>query len=234
MSRPLEIDGLQAAYGEFRALNGVTLSVAAGETLALVGANGAGKTTLMRVLTGLVGGWQGRVAVGGEALVPGDPRRASGLGVALVPEGRLLFDSLSVEENLRIGQSGRKGPWDLPAIERLFPVLAEKRRAAPRALSGGQQQMVAIGRALASNPDILLCDEISLGLSPAVVAEVYQALDRVRAEGVTLVVVDQDIARVAARADHVACLFKGRITHHGPAEGITAQSLHAAYFGAAA
>ncbi len=234
MGARLEISDLTAAYGEFRALTGLSLTVEAGEALALVGANGAGKSTLMRVLTGLMGGWQGSVSVGGATLRPGDPLSASGQGVALVPEGRLLFDSLTVEENLMIGQSGRKGVWDIPAILKLFPVLAEKRRARPSTLSGGQQQMVAIGRALASNPSVLLCDEISMGLSPLVVDEVYAALARVRAEGVTLVIVDQDIARVAARVDRVACLFKGRITHVGPALGTTPANLHDAYFGVAA
>ena len=234
MGARLEISDLTAAYGEFRALTGLSLTVEAGEALALVGANGAGKSTLMRVLTGLMGGWQGAVSMGGAALPPGQPLAAARLGMALVPEGRLLFDSLTVEENLMIGQSGRKGTWDIPAILRLFPVLAEKRRARPSTLSGGQQQMVAIGRALASNPAVLLCDEISLGLSPLVVEEVYAALARVRAEGVTLVIVDQDIARVAARTDRVACLFKGCITHVGPAADTTPASLHNAYFGAAA
>jgi branched-chain amino acid transport system ATP-binding protein len=234
MGKRLEIADLTAAYGEFRALSGLSLAVEAGETLALVGANGAGKSTLMKVLTGLVGGWEGRVTVGTTPLLPGDARVASAQGIALVPEGRLLFDSLTVEENLMIGQSGRKGPWDIPAILALFPVLEEKRRARPSTLSGGQQQMVAIGRALASNPSILLCDEISLGLSPRVVDEVYAALARVRAEGVTMVIVDQDISRVAGKADRVACLFKGRITHVGVAAGTTPASLHDAYFGAAA
>jgi branched-chain amino acid transport system ATP-binding protein len=234
MGARLEITDLTAAYGEFRALSGLSLTVEAGEALALVGANGAGKSTLMRVLTGLMGGWQGAVTVGAKALPAGNPLAATAMGVALVPEGRLLFDSLTVEENLMIGQSGRKGIWDISAIMALFPVLAEKRRARPSTLSGGQQQMVAIGRALASNPSVLLCDEISLGLSPLVVDEVYAALARVRAEGVTLVIVDQDISRAAARSDRVACLFKGRITHVGPAAGTTPASLHNAYFGAAA
>ncbi len=234
MGARLEITDLTVAYGEFRALSGLFLSIAAGETLALVGANGAGKSTLMKVLTGLMGGWQGRVTLGDAPLRPGDPRAASASGIALVPEGRLLFDSLTVEENLMIGASGRKGPWDIPAILSLFPVLTEKRRARPSTLSGGQQQMVAIGRALASNPEVLLCDELSLGLSPRVVDEVYAALARVRAAGVTMVIVDQDIGRVAGRADRVACLFKGRITHLGPAAGTTPVSLHDAYFGAVA
>jgi branched-chain amino acid transport system ATP-binding protein len=234
MGARLEIADLTAAYGEFRALSGLSLVLEAGETLALVGANGAGKSTLMKVLTGLVGGWHGRVTIGKSGLLPGNPRVASAQGIALVPEGRLLFDSLTVEENLMIGASGRKGPWDIPAILSLFPVLEEKRRARPSTLSGGQQQMVAIGRALASNPEVLLCDEISLGLSPRVVDEVYAALARVRAEGVTMLIVDQDISRVAGKADRVACLFKGRITHVGPAAGTTPASLHDAYFGAAA
>jgi branched-chain amino acid transport system ATP-binding protein len=229
----LSIDGLTARYGEFRALNDVSLSVAEGEALALVGANGAGKSTLMGILCGLVGDWRGGIKVGGNPLPVGDPYKSSELGLALVPEGRLLFDSLTVEENLLIGQTDRKGPWDLKSIQELFPILAERRRSRPSMLSGGQQQMVAIGRALASNPSILLCDEISLGLSPLVVSEVYGALARVRNTGVTMIIVDQDIARVCRATDRVACLFKGRVTHEGPARGISAGDLRAAYFGAA-
>ena len=233
MGAALEISNLSANYGLARVLHGISLNVAEGEVLALVGANGAGKSTLMKCLTGLHGGWAGDIRIGGQTIAAGNARAASAAGIALVPEGRLLFDSLTVQENLLIGQTGREGPWDIAAIEALFPILVEKRNARPSTLSGGQQQMVAIGRALASNPQILLCDEISLGLSPLVVGEVYAALARVREAGVAMVIIDQDISRVAANADRVACLFKGRITHDGPAKGASPASLHAAYFGAA-
>ncbi len=179
------------------------MSVQARRSVALVGANGAGKSTLLRLLCGLVPDWQGTITLDGTALPKGNPRAASRCGLALVPEGRLLFDSLSVEENLMIG---RNGPWDLATVYGLFPALAERRRQRPATLSGGQQQMLAIGRALTSNPDILFCDEISLGLSPMVVSEVYAALAAVRAQGVSLVIVDQDVTRACAAADEVVVL----------------------------
>ncbi len=231
MNLALDVAHVAASFGQFRALNDISLSVNAGETLALVGANGAGKSTFLKILCGLVDSWQGTVNINGTPLKAGAPRQSSELGLALVPEGRLLFDSLTVRENLLIGQTTRSGPWSLEAIERLFPVLKERRNAWPRELSGGQQQMVAIGRALAANPQILMFDEISLGLSPAVVNEVYDALDVVRKEGVTLVIVDQDISRVCNIANSVACFFKGTVTHYGPAAGMTAAALHEAYFG---
>ncbi len=235
MTTALRIDALSAWHGAFRALSDVSLTLEAGRVLALVGANGAGKSTLLGLLTGRVPGWTGKVEVNGTALPPGDPRAASALGLALVPEGRLLFDSLSVEENLLIGGGGgRPGPWDVASVYRLFQILREKRHQRPSTMSGGQQQMLAIGRALMSNPSILLCDEISLGLSPPVVAEVYAALAEVRGQGTAMVIVDQDIARVCATADEVACLFKGRISHRGPARGTTPQSIREAYFGVAA
>ena len=231
MTLALEIADLSAKYGQFRALDGVSLSVSAGETMALVGANGAGKSTFLRILCGLMDSWQGRITVSGTELTRGDPLKSSRLGLALVPEGRMLFGSLTVRENLLIGQTDRVGPWDIDAIEQLFPVIKERRNAKPSELSGGQQQMVAIGRALAANPKILLFDEISLGLSPAVVREVYSALAKIRNEGVTLVIVDQDISRVCEVADTVTCFFKGTVTHHGAAKGMTADGLHEAYFG---
>lgn len=231
MTSSLIVDGVSAWYGEFRALSDVSLAVQAGTAHALIGANGAGKSTLLRLLCGLVPRWTGRVEIGGRPLPPGNPEAASALGLALVPEGRLLFDSLTVEENLLIGQTGRPGPWTLAALHDLFPILRDKRRNYPAQLSGGQQQMVAIARALASNPAILLCDEISLGLAPAVVREVYAALDRVRAEGVTVVLVDQDIERACRDAAAVTCLMKGRVTHAGPARGVTPATLREAYFG---
>ncbi|WP_343225627.1 ABC transporter ATP-binding protein [Oricola nitratireducens] len=231
MTMALEIAELSASYGQFRALNGVSISVSQGETVALVGANGAGKSTFLRILCGLMDSWEGQIAVGGTQLARGDPLKSSHLGLALVPEGRMLFGSLTVRENLLIGQTDRDGPWDIDAIERLFPVIKERRNAKPSELSGGQQQMVAIGRALAANPRILLFDEISLGLSPVVVREVYNALSSIRNEGVTLVIVDQDISRVCNVADSVTCFFKGTVTFHGPAKGVTADDLHEAYFG---
>lgn len=227
----LEIDNIAASYGELRALDGLTFSLGEHETLALVGANGAGKTTLMRVLCGLMPPTRGEIRIDGAPLAPGDPRAAANAGLALVPEGRLLFDSLTIEENLLIGQSSRAGIWSLEAIYDLFPILREKRHASPAALSGGQQQMAAIGRALAANPRVLLCDEISLGLSPLVTGEVYAALNRVQVEGTALVVIDQDVTRAAKIAGRVACMFQGRLTYEAEAATANAATLKDAYFG---
>ncbi|MCW1934905.1 ABC transporter ATP-binding protein [Pararhodobacter zhoushanensis] len=226
----LQLDEVSAWYGQARALDAVTLTVETGQTHALVGANGAGKSTLLRLLCGLVPVYTGTITLNGK---PYDPRKASADGVALVPEGRLLFDSLTVEENVILGARDRAGPWSLTALYALFPILSEKRHARPSDLSGGQQQMVAIARALATNPAVLLCDEIALGLAPAVVGDVYVALARVRAQGMTVLLVDQDIARACRVSTHVTCLLKGRVSHQAPAAGVTAQSLRAAYFGVA-
>jgi branched-chain amino acid transport system ATP-binding protein len=226
----LQLDEVSAWYGQARALDAVTLTVETGQTHALVGANGAGKSTLLRLLCGLVPVYSGTITLDGR---PYDPRKASADGVALVPEGRLLFDSLTVEENVILGARDRAGPWSLTALYALFPILREKRHARPSDLSGGQQQMVAIARALATNPAVLLCDEIALGLAPAVVDDVYVALAQVRAQGMAVLLVDQDIARACRVATQVTCLLKGRVSHQAPAEGVTAQSLRAAYFGMA-
>lgn len=232
MTPLLAFEDLTVRYGDIPALSGISFELHEGETLALVGANGAGKSTLLKALCGLVDNWQGRISVAGAPVTPGEAETTSERGIALVPEGRLLFNSLSVEENLRIGQTSRKGPWTLEAIYDLFPILRERRRQNPGHLSGGQQQMVAIGRALASNPHLLLFDEISLGLSPKVTADVYAALDPIRQAGVSMLIVDQDIARACKQANRVVCLLKGTISHIGPASGVTADSLKHAYFGA--
>jgi branched-chain amino acid transport system ATP-binding protein len=155
------------------------------------------------------------------------------LGISLVPEGRRLFPSLSVEENLQIGgYSGRRGSWRLAEVYDLFPRLAERRRHMGTALSGGEQQMVAIGRALMSNPRLLLCDELSLGLAPIVIQDIYTALPRIRDAGTSLVIVEQDIAQAMRVADRVYCLQEGRITLTGRPAEFSREAIHAAYFGA--
>jgi branched-chain amino acid transport system ATP-binding protein len=157
-------------------------------------------------------------------------------GIAMVPEGRKLFPSLSVEENLLIGGQARRaaGPWDLEAVYALFPILKERRRSPGTALSGGQQQMVAIGRALMSNPELLLCDEISLGLAPVVIRDIYAALPRIRETGAAVVLVEQDIGRALGVADRVYCMMEGRVTLEGRPAALERAAIHAAYFGAAA
>jgi branched-chain amino acid transport system ATP-binding protein len=229
----LEVQALDAFYGDFQALFGVTLRVEAGETVALIGANGAGKTTFLKCLVGLLGSRRGEIRFAGEPIGAEPAERISRLGLSLVPEGRLLFPSLTVEENLLMGSLNRRpGSWNLARVYELFPMLRERRRQRPDALSGGQQHMVAIGRALMSNPKLLLCDEISLGLAPLVVDQIYQSLGRIRDEGASIVLVEQDVKRAAGAADRVYCLLKGRVTLHGQARSLKLEQLSRAYFGA--
>jgi branched-chain amino acid transport system ATP-binding protein len=229
----LEVRGLDVFYGDFQALFGLTLEVRPGETVALIGANGAGKSTFMRCLVGLMSARRGEISFAGEPIAALPAERISRLGLSLVPEGRLLFPSLTVEENLLMGALNRRpGSWTLARVFELFPILRERRRQWPDALSGGQQHMVAIGRALMSNPKLLLCDEISLGLAPLVVDQIYESLSRIRAEGASIVLVEQDVKRAAGAADRVYCLLKGRITLEGEARGLGLDQLSRAYFGA--
>jgi branched-chain amino acid transport system ATP-binding protein len=228
----LEVQGLDAFYGDFQALFGVSIQVAAGSIVAVIGANGAGKSTLLKSIAGLMGARTEAIRFDGVAIGGGPAFRTVARGIALVPEGRRLFPSLSVEENLLIGgQLGRPGPWRLARIYELFPVLAERRALPATALSGGQQQMVAIGRALMSNPKLMLCDEISLGLAPVVVRDIYAQLPSIVNEGAALVIVEQDIMQALAVSDHVYCLQEGRVALAGAARALTREAIAAAYFG---
>jgi branched-chain amino acid transport system ATP-binding protein len=232
----LETHGLTASYGQFKALFGIDITVAPGECVAIIGANGAGKTTLLRSISGVLKNAPGMVVHTGTPIgaLPADAVLQR--GIAMVPEGRKLFPSLSVEENLLIGGQVRRGDgrWTLETVYALFPILKERRLSPATALSGGQQQMVAIGRALMSNPELLLCDEISLGLAPVVIRDIYAALPRIRETGASVVIVEQDITRALAVADRVYCLMEGRVTLTGPTASITRDAVHAAYFGDAA
>ena len=235
MSAILETRGLRAGYGDFQALFGIDLSLAEGGCAAIIGANGAGKTTLLRAVTGVLSCAPGMVRLAGREIGGMAPDRIAALGVAVVPEGRRLFPSLSVEENLRIGAyAGRPGPWTLRAIYDLFPILHEKRGAPGTSLSGGQQQMVAIGRALMANPRVLLCDEISLGLAPVVVRNIYAALPRIRENGASVIVVEQDIGQALDVADDVHCVMEGRVTLSGAPEDLSREAIQHAYFGTGA
>lgn len=233
MASPLlEIRDLQAFYGDAQALFGLDLSLNAGEVVAIIGANGAGKSTLMKCLTGLLKvpaeavRFQGQ-AIGG--LPPGDIVRR---GLALVPEGRRLFPSLSVEENLLMGALPRRaGPWHLSAIYALFPILQDKRHQPSTSLSGGQQQMVALGRALMSNPQLLLCDELSLGLAPVVIRDIYQALPRLTEGGTTVVIVEQDVSLAQQVSQRIVCLQEGRVSLEGASGVLTREQISLAYFG---
>jgi branched-chain amino acid transport system ATP-binding protein len=228
----LEVRAIDAYYGDFQALFGVSLRVNAGEVVAVIGANGAGKSTLLKTIAGLLRPKAGDIVFDSEPIGATPAFAVVKRGIALVPEGRRLFPSLTVEENLLIGgQSRRPGPWTLDRVYDLFPVLAERRHLPAPALSGGQQQMAAIARALMSNPRLLLCDEISLGLAPIVVRDIYARLPAIVAEGLSLIVVEQDIAQALKAARQVYCLQEGRIALQGPARVLTRESISAAYFG---
>lgn len=232
----LAVEGLTASYGDFKALYGVDVSVDAGQTVAIIGANGAGKTTLMRSISGVLRNAPEQVRFHGAPIgaLPADEvmRR----GIAMVPEGRRLFPSLSVEENLLIGADVRQGSglWSLGAVFDLFPILRDFRARPATALSGGQQQMVAIGRALMSNPELILFDEISLGLAPVVIKDIYSALPSITAQGTAAVIVEQDIGQAMKVAARVHCMMEGRVTLSGTPNDLSRDAIHNAYFGAAA
>jgi branched-chain amino acid transport system ATP-binding protein len=222
---------LTAFYGDFQALFGITLAVEEGETVAIIGANGAGKSTFLKTIAGLLRSPPGSIRFDGT---PISGLRAFDVvrhGIALVPEGRRLFASLSVEENILVGAYARRGPWSLSRVYDLFPVLAERRALPATALSGGQQQMCAIARALMAGPRLLLCDEVSLGLAPIVIRDIYQRLPAIKAEGTSLIIVEQDIVQALAVADRVYCFQEGRMTLTGRPAELTRDAIHAAYFG---
>ncbi len=228
----LDIRAIDAFYGDFQALFGVSLRVNAGEVVAVIGANGAGKSTLLKTIAGLMHPRHGDIRFDGAPVGAAPAFDVVARGITLVPEGRRLFPSLTVEENLLIGgQSRRPGPWTLDRIYDLFPVLAERRHLPAPSLSGGQQQMAAIGRALMSNPRLLLCDEISLGLAPIIVRDIYARLPAIVAEGLSLIIVEQDIAQALKASAQVYCLQEGRIALQGSARELTRESISAAYFG---
>ena len=228
----LAVSGLDAFYGDFQALFNVSLSVGANEMLAIIGANGAGKSTFLRAVAGLLGARRDAIRFRGEAIGGASADAVLKRGIALVPEGRRLFPSLNVEENLVIGgQLGRGGAWSLERIYALFPVLRERCRLPATALSGGQQQMAAIGRALMSNPDFILFDEISLGLAPVVIKDIYSALPDIISEGTSAIIVEQDITRALSVADRVVCLQEGRVSLEGRPAELDRAAISAAYFG---
>lgn len=228
----LETRGLVAFYGDFQALFGIDFQIEPGETVAVIGSNGAGKSTFFKSLVGLVRTKADTVCFDGREICGKPAYRIVGQGISLVPEGRCLFPSLTVEENLSIGAySRRSGPWDLEAVYRVFPVLKEKRASPATELSGGQQQMAAIGRALMANPKLLLCDEISLGLAPIVIREIYQRLERITTNETTVILVEQDVRQAMAVADRVYCLREGQVVLHGRPSDLGREEITKAYFG---
>jgi branched-chain amino acid transport system ATP-binding protein len=228
----LAVRNLDAFYGDIQALFGVSMHVSVGEAVAVIGANGAGKSALLKSIAGTLHSRPEAIVFDGAPIGGLPAYGVAARGIALVPEGRGLFPSLSVEENLLIGgQLKRPGPWSLERVFELFPVLAERRKLPSTALSGGQQQMVAIGRALMSNPKLLLCDEISLGLAPIVVRDIYARLPAVLAHGTSIVLVEQDIVQALKAAQRVYCLQEGRVALEGEAKALTREQIAAAYFG---
>lgn len=229
----LETRGLEVYYGDFQALFGVDVVINAGETVAIIGSNGAGKSSFLNALSGLAGSKSEHILLDSKPVGGTAPFDMVKLGVALVPEGRKLFPSLTVEENLLMGSHGKtvdRG-WNLTSIYNMFPILEERRNQMSTTLSGGQQQMVAIGRGLMSNPRVLLCDEISLGLSPAVVKDVYAAIEVIKSRETTVLIVEQDLSAALKAADRIYCFMEGRVSLEGRPGELTKDAIQNAYFG---
>lgn len=228
----LQASSVTASYGDAQALFGIDLDIDAGDVVALIGANGAGKSTFLKTMTGMLAPSAGEIRFDGDRIDRLEAAEIVARGIAMVPEGRRLFPSLSVEENLQMGAlSRRSGTWNLERVYGLFPILKEKRTHPSTSLSGGQQQMVAIGRALMSNPRILLCDELSLGLAPVVIREIYAALPSLREDGMTLLIVEQDVQLAMQVSSRVVCLQEGRVSLVGKPGELTRDQISKAYFG---
>ena len=227
----LRVEGLDCRYGLLQAVRAVSFEIAQGEIVALIGANGAGKTTLLRAIAGAHKPLAGRVVFDGVDITRLPAHRRVSLGVALVPEGRRLFPGLTVEENLRVAASRRRGRWTVESVLEVFPLLRPRRQVPAAGLSGGEQQAVAIGRALMCNPRLLLLDEVSLGLAPVVVDAVYRSLAGVISEGATVLLVEQDLTRALKVASRVLCMLEGRIVLEGDSKSLDRDRVVSAYFG---
>jgi branched-chain amino acid transport system ATP-binding protein len=228
----LEVDQLDVRHGLLQAVRGVSFAVEKGQTLALVGANGAGKTTLLRAIAGAHKPTGGRIVFNGSDITTMASHKRAARGVALVPEGRRLFAQMSVEENLILARAaGRTGAWNIDAVMDAFPNLKERRNAKAGTLSGGEQQATAIGRALMTNPEILMLDEVSLGLSPLAVDRVYASLQTLMTSGATILLVEQDLRRAMGVADRIICMLEGRIVLEAKKGNISREEITAAYFG---
>ena len=228
----LEVNNLSAFYGDFQALFNIDFTMEEGETLAVIGANGAGKSTFLKTITGLVDTEVDDLNYNGVSIDGLSAADIVGLGIAMVPEGRRLFPSLNVEENLLMGgYKRRQGHWTLDRIYELFPALVERRTVPGTALSGGEQQMTAIGRALMANPDLLLFDELSLGLAPIIIKNIYETLPTIKSEGVSVLLVEQDINQALSVSDRVYCFQEGRVSLNGLPNTLSREQISAAYFG---
>jgi branched-chain amino acid transport system ATP-binding protein len=228
----LSAERLDSRHGLLRAVREVSLNVGEGETIALVGANGAGKSTLLRTIAGAHRPSGGRISFDGRDITRLPAHQRVKLGIALVPEGRRLFPDLTVEENLRVATAaGRSGRWTVEEVLEAFPLLRPLRDKRAASLSGGEQQATAIGRALMTNPRLLLLDEVSLGLAPMVVEDVYRSLKALIEAGTTIVLVEQDLARALGVASRVVCMLEGRVVLEGGAGELSREQVTSAYFG---
>ncbi len=228
----LKLENVDVYYGDLQATFGVSLTVGEGETVSIIGANGAGKSTLLRAIIGLTPAHNGSITLAGEDITQLRCDAIARRGVALVPEGRRLFASLTVEENLLMGAArARSGPWTLSEVYDLFPAMYDFRHQRASDISGGQQQMVAVSRSLLANPRLLLCDELSLGLAPRVVGDIYACFSRIRDTGISIVLVEQDTVRARDSSDRLYCFLKGAVTLEGRSEDVTFTEIKHAYFG---
>jgi branched-chain amino acid transport system ATP-binding protein len=228
----LEVRDLTVHHGQLRALDRVSLRVFPGQVYAIIGANGAGKSTLLRTIAGLHRPAEGTIWLAGTNVTAVRPERRATSGIAMVPEGRRLFGSLSVEENLQVGAAyARPGAWSIERVYELFSWMKDRRAQRAGQLSGGEQQSVAIGRALVANPRVLLLDELSLGLAPVVVQRIYAALPQILATGLTVLLVEQDVSQALRVATRLQCLLEGRTTLEGSPSQVTPEQVEAAYFG---
>jgi branched-chain amino acid transport system ATP-binding protein len=228
----LDLDQLDVGYGDFQALFGIDLHVAEAETVSIIGANGAGKSTLLKSIVGLVQPMRGDIRYDGVSIASTPAHQRVAQGIALVPEGRRIFASLSVEENIVIGGDvGRPGPWNKQRVLEAFPLLTRLLNRTGEGLSGGERQTLAIARALMANPRLLLLDEVSLGLAPIVVRQVYEAVPVIKAQGTTVLIVEQDVNQALAVADRFYCLLEGRIALTGTPREVSKEQITEAYFG---
>ena len=228
----LSVSGLDVHYGDFQAIYGLDVTIEEGETLAVIGANGAGKSTLLKAIAGQVTATAGTITFDGADIGGLPSFKRVPLGIALTPEGRRIFPSLTIEENLLVGAHTRRpGPWNLATVYEAFPLVADRRDRLGTNLSGGEQQAAAIGRALMSNPRLLLLDEVSLGLAPVVIEQIYAALPSITGQGTTVLVVEQDVNQSMKVADRVQCLLEGRTVLEGAPAELTRDQIASAYFG---
>jgi branched-chain amino acid transport system ATP-binding protein len=228
----LEVRDLSVYHGQLRALDDVSFAVNTGEVYAMIGANGAGKTTLMRTIAGLHTPATGDILLDGTSVTKMRPDLRARAGIVMVPEGRRLFPSLTLEENLQVGATyARKGPWNIARVYDLFPWMKDRKKQRTAQMSGGEQQSVAIGRALVANPKMLLLDELSLGLAPVIVERIYEMLPQILESGVTVLLVEQDVSHALRAATQIHCLLEGRTTLTGRPSDVTTEQVQAAYFG---